>query len=229
MSSYFGVSISVEYVIVLHKESKGIIFLESAPGIEFDMDLIEKFRRAINFEEIDLPTVESDITQGSLKGKYVVIRAGKMIYSAVIINSKPNRFTREALHSFSIRFESRWGKEIRQLYDELDGNINVFREATETRASASDLVEEVFHLSLSLPHKLGLPMKKMKGLTKAVWQVAENLARGKGYIFLSDLVEQCRNTLKKDVVYINDAIFEIVSRGLLIPIPLEEFAKSYVK
>jgi hypothetical protein len=227
MSSYFGVSISVEYILVIHRESKGVIFMANAPGIEFDISLIEDFRRAINFEEMELPNGDGDITQGALKGKYVVIRGGKLIYVTAIINQKPNRFTREALHSFGIRFESRWGKEIRQIYDELNGDLQIFHQSTETRAAADDLIEEVFHLTLSLPHKLGLPLKKLKGLAKDVWGVAEGLARGKGFIFLADLVESSKNQLGKDVVYVNDAIFEIVSEGILIPIPLAEFATKY--
>jgi hypothetical protein len=229
MSSYFGVSISVEVVLTIHRESKGVIYMKSAPGVDFDIGIVESFRRAINFEEVDLPNVEGEITQASIKGKYVVIRAGKLIYTACIINQKPNRFTREALHSFGIRLESRWGKEIRLLYEEFGGDISVFTTKTDNRASADDLVEEVFHLSLSLPHKLGLPMKKMKGLTKKVWQVAENLARGNGYIFLADLVDEAKNRIGKELVYINDSIFEIVSNGLLIPIPLEEFVEKYSK
>ena len=162
MSSYFGVSISTEYVIAIHKESKGIIYIENAPGIDFDAKLIEKFRRAINFEEVELPTSDGDIKQSSIKGKYVVIRGGNMIYSVAIINQKPNRFTREALHSFGIRFESRWGREIKHFYDDYDGDTKIFHEASDTRASVDDLVEEVFHLTLSLPHKLGLPLEKIK-------------------------------------------------------------------
>lgn len=228
MSSYFGVSISIEYVIVLHRESKGIIFIKSTPGINFDADLIETFRRAINFEEIKLPNTDSEITQTNLNGKNIVIRAGKLIYTAVIINQEPNRFTRETLHSFGIRFESRWGKEIRQLYGELGGNVSIFHETSDTREAADDLVEEVFHLSLSLPHKLGIPTKKLKGLAKDIWNIAENLARGKDFIFLSDLIEAAKNNLRKDIVYINDSIFEIISLGLLVPVSMDEFREKNI-
>lgn len=228
MSSYFGVSISTEYVLVVHRESKGIIFIKNAPGIDFDSNLIEDLRRAINFEEMELPNGEGEITQGSLKGKYVIIRAGKLIYCAIIINQKPNRFSREALHAFGIRFESRWGREISKFYDEFEGNTNIFHQKSETRANADDLIEEVFHLTLSLPHKLGLPLDKIKNkLTKEVWQIAESLVRGQGYIFLSDLVDTAKNQLDREVVYINDSVFELVSLGLLIPIPLEEFISKY--
>ncbi|MBD3351008.1 MAG: hypothetical protein GF364_05925 [Candidatus Lokiarchaeota archaeon] len=230
MSSYFGVSISTEYVIALHRESKGIMYIKNAPGVDFDAELIEKFRRAINFEEIELPTTEGDIEQASIKGKYVIIRAGKMIFVAIIINQKPNRFSREALHSFGIRFESRWGREINKFYDEHQGDVKIFHEHSDTRASVDDLIEDVFHLNLSLPHKLGLPLNKIKDkLTRAVWGIAENLVRGRGYIFLSELVEAAKNNLSREVVYINDSIFELCSRGLLIPIPLDEFIEKYQK
>jgi len=228
VSSYFGVSISTEYVIVIHRESKNIILLKKAPGIELDPELLDKFQRAIIFEEVELPNAEGEISQSSIKGKYVVIRAGKLIYTAIIINQKPNRFSREALHAFGIRFESRWGRELKKLYDDFDGDTKIFYQTSDTRANAEALIEEVFHLNLSLPHKLGLPLNKIKDkLVRAVWAIAENLVRGRGYLFLSELVETAKNQLDKQVAYINDAVFELVSRGLLIPIPLDEFLQKY--
>ncbi len=228
MSSYFGVAISTEHILAIHKESKGIIFMISAPGISFDEKIIENLRRSIDFEEIELPTKDGEISQSSIMGKYVVIRAGKLVYSVVIINQKPNRFTREALHAFGIRFESRWGREIKNLYTEFDGNIKIFLENTERKGNVGVIVEEVFHLSLSLPHKIGIPMRKFKSkLTKKVWEAAEDLARGKRYIFLADLVESAKNKTGEKAVYINDSIFEIVSQGLLISIPLDVFKEKY--
>jgi len=215
-------------VIVIHRESKNIILLKKAPGIEFNPELIESLQRAIIFEEVELPNAEGEITQSSIKGKYIIIRAGKLIYCSIIINQKPNRFSREALHAFGIRFESRWGREIKKLYEEFDGDTKIFYKSTDTRANADALIEEVFHLNLTLPHKLGLPLNKIKDkLVSSVWQIAENLVRGKGYVFLSELVETAKNELNKDVSYINDAVFELVSQGLLISIPLEEFLQKY--
>ncbi|MHA1733163.1 MAG: hypothetical protein ACTSU5_14545 [Promethearchaeota archaeon] len=225
MSGTFATSISIEYVIVLHKESNGIIYYHVAPGVEFDPSFLESFKRAIEFDEIEMPGPEADITQATLKGKFVITRAGKLVYVAIVINKKPDRFTREAVHSFGIKFESRWGREIRTLYGELGGDVSIFKQDSPRRGSADKLVEEVFHLSLALPHKLGLPTFKMKGLTKRVWGVAEDLARGKRYILLGDLLTTAREVLRKNVHDISDEIFTLRQQGAIIPIPLEELGK----
>lgn len=222
MSGSFATSISIEYVIVLHKESNGIIYFTVAPGVEFKPALLENFRRAIEFDEIEMPGPEGDISQATLKGKFLVIRSGKQVYTAIMINKKPDRFTREALHAFGIKFESRWGREIRTLYSELGGDVSVFKRDTERRGNADKLVEEVFRLSLALPHKLGLPTQKLKRLTKKVWEVAEELARGKRFILLGDLLTTAREVLGKRQQDISECIFTLVQMGLIIPIPMEE-------
>ncbi len=227
MSNYFQVSISVAYLIVIHNNSKGVIYVRGAPTEEFDPKFLEEVRRAIQFEEIDLPEIEGDISQASIKNKYVVMRAGKLTTTILVISQKPNRFTREALHSFSIRMESRWGRELRKLYNELEGDINVFHKNTDTRENLNRLVDEVFHLDFTLPHKLGLPPNDMKRNTKRVWGVAEDLARGKGYILLGELLTEGKDRLNRSKGVIADIIFDFVSRGAMTPIPLDEFLDKY--
>ena len=229
MSSYFQVSISVAYVLVFHNESKGLIYVRAAPTEEFDPKFLEEIRRAIQFEEIELPQVEGDITQASVKNKYVVMRAGKLTTTILVITTKPNRFTREALHSFSIRLESRWGRELKNLYDELEGDIDIFHKNIETRMSVDNLVDEVFNLNFTLPHKLGLPPTDMKRQTKRVWEIAEQLARGKGYIILGDLLNEAKDRLSTGAPIIADIIYDLVTRGAMIPIPLDEFVQKYLR
>ena len=227
MSNYFTVSISVDYLIILHKENMGIVFIRQAPGVDFDAKFIEELRRAIQFEEIGLPQTEGDITQGTVKGKYVILRSGKWTTTILVINSQPNRFTREALHSFAIRLESRWGRELRDIYGELAADIDVFKKDTETRQSVTKLTDEIFHLEFTLPHKLGLPSQELKGLQKKVWGVAEELARGQGYVLLGELMTTASEKFGRDKSEIPDVIYDFVLRGFMSPIPLDQFMEKY--
>lgn len=230
MSNYFSVSISVDYLIIIHKESMGVVFFRIAPGVEFQPSFMEELRRAIQFEEIELPQAEGDISQGTLKGKYVIMRASKFTINVLVINTKPNRFTREALHSFAIRLESRWGRELKGIYEEeLMGNIDVFYKDTDTRQSVEKLVDEIFHLEFTLPHKLGLPTVELKGTQKKLWEVAEELARGQGYVLLGDLMQTAQERISRNKEDIPDIIFELVSRGFMTAIPLNEFIQKYGK
>jgi hypothetical protein len=227
MSNYFSVSISVDYIIILHRESQGIIFIRNAPGVDFDPKLIEELRRSIQFEEIDKPETEGDITQGTLKNKYVILRAGKYVTSIMVINAKPNRFTREALHSFAIRLESRWGRELKGLYSDLEADIEIFQKDTDVRQNVPKLVDEIFHLEFTLPHKLGLPSGSLKGLQKKVWSIAEDLARGQGYLLLGELLTTASEKYSHDKADIPDVIYDFVLRGFMIPIPLPDFMAKF--
>ena len=65
--------------------------------------------------------------------------------------------------------ESRWGRELREIFEDLQGDIDVFRKDTETRQSVTKLTDEIFHLEFTLPHKLGLPNHELKGIQKRIW------------------------------------------------------------
>ncbi|MHA1148938.1 MAG: hypothetical protein ACTSR8_11930 [Promethearchaeota archaeon] len=202
-----------------------------APGVEFDPKLLELFRRAIQFKELDLPGVEGEIEQATLEGKYLVTRAGQLIWVTLIINQKPTRFTREALHSFSIKFENRYGREVRHLYTKFHGDISVFREASMTRESVDGILDEVFHMNLTLPHKLGFPTgKKLSSKTKKIWNLAEDLAhKTKGYILLGSLFTEAKKNFGFDNKDITDSIFNLVQAQYLLPISLEDFKTKFSK
>ncbi len=204
-------------------ESQGIIYYQVAPGIDLDPKLLELFRRAIQFKEIDLPLTEGEIEQATLEGKYLVTRAGNFTWTTIIINQKPTRFTREAIHSFSIKLESRYGREIKHLYTKYQGDINIFRETGATRESVEKITDEVFHLNLTLPHKLGFPTgKKMSKTTTKIWDLAEDLAhKTRGRILLGELFMEAKSQLGFDNKTITDAVYNLVQASYLISVPLK--------
>ncbi len=71
--------------------------------------------------------------------------------------------------------ESRWGRELREIFEDLQGDIDVFRKDTETRQKCTKLTDEIFHLEFTLPHKLGLPNDELKGIQKRIRQLPKNL------------------------------------------------------
>lgn len=206
-------------------ESEGIIYYTTAPGIELDPQLFEKFRRAIQFKEIDLPNAEGEIEQATLEGKYLVTRAGTLIWTTLIINQKPTRFVREALHSFGIKFESRYGREVKNLYTKYQGDVSVFKQSSTTRESVEGIVDEVFHLNLTLPHKLGFPTgRKMSKATQKVWELAEDLAhKNKGFVLLGNLFNEAKRVHGYENKEITDSIYNLVQYNYLNPMTLDQF------
>jgi hypothetical protein len=227
MSQYFGVAISIEYVVITHMESKQIIYYTQAPGIKFEIELIEHFRRAVQFKEIDLPISDGDIAQATLKGKYLITRAGNFTWVTLVINQKPTRFTREALHSFGIKFENRFGREVKHFYTKFKGDISIFKEDSFGRQSVDGIINEVLHLTFALPHKLRFPTKKMSKRTAKIWEICEDLARGKRYILLGEVLTRAKTELGDDPVGITDSIYNLVQAKFLVPIPMDEFMKDY--
>ncbi|OLS12547.1 MAG: hypothetical protein RBG13Loki_3832, partial [Promethearchaeota archaeon CR_4] len=224
MASEFTTAVALEYVICIHKESKGIIYYMAAPGIEVDPSFLESFRKSIESEEIKLPGTVGDIAQVSVKEKYAVIRSGRTEYVAVILNKTPDRLVREALHSFGIKFGSRWGSDLKSLYSELNGDVSIFKRRTPTTGNVDDLAEECFHFSLAMPHRVETTLEKLKGLTKTVWTLAEQLARGKQYILLGDLLAACKKKTNESESAISVEIFGLIRKAVLVPFKEKEVA-----
>lgn len=230
MSQYFAVAISIEYVIITHMESKLILYYTVAPGVDIDLELIELFRRAIQFKEVELPTNEGNIAQATLKGKYLITRAGDFTWVTLIINQKPTRFTREAIHSFGIKFENRFGREIKHFYTKFKGEVKIFKEDNFGRQSVDGIINEVLHLSFALPHRIQFPTgKKMSKSTKKIWEIAEDLARGKRFILLGELFSRAKKETGEDTVSITDSIYNLVEVKYLTPIDMEDFLQNYKK
>jgi hypothetical protein len=224
--SAFLTTLSIEYILVLHKESKGIIFAKTSPGVEIEVKILETLQRKIQFNEIELPDGENAITQAAIDDRYVVLRSGAMTYQILIITQKPNRFTRESLHGFGIKFENRWAKEIKSLFEEGEGNTKIYNKDTSSRQSVDKLVDEVFHLEYTLPHRIGIPQGLKKDEQK-VFSIGESLARGKGYLLLDELITTASEKLSKDLQTISSIVASFTSRNYMTPIPLEEFLAKY--
>ncbi|MFX1314718.1 MAG: hypothetical protein ACFE9T_02560 [Promethearchaeota archaeon] len=218
MSEYFTIALSIEYIIITHKESKGIIYYTTA-GV-FVPELIDLFRDSIQFGILDFPVEEGRIEQATLKGKYLITRAGKMIWVTLILNEKPIPFARELLGFFCTIIEGQYGKEIKDLYNHFKGDISIFQKNSRNKENITQIVEEVFHLSLTYPHQIGISKGKKVSLnTKKVFELAKSLAhKTKGVVSLSELFTEATKVLEFEKNEIANAIFYLVQKDFLLPI-----------
>jgi len=227
MSVHLLVSIAVDFVCVMHKKSMSYIFIDEAPGVPFDIKFLEELKRVIQFEEIDLPQTVSGISQASVKGKYIIVRSGEFSYTILVSNQRPNRFMRESIHAFGVRFENRWKRELKTLYTDLQGDITIFLKDSSHKASVPRLITEVFHLDFSLPHKIGMPTERMKGIEKKIWTIGEELGRGRGYVLLAEWIRTAEEAVRKNVREVANTIYSFTQRGFITPIPLKQFLEDY--
>ncbi len=225
--SYFLSALATEYILVIHRQSKAIVFVRTSPGIDIDLDLIETLQKKLQFNEIELPEAENAIEQSSVEDRYVVLRGGQYTYQVLVITSKPNRFTRETLHGFGIKLENRWAKELKTLYTDLEGNTKVFLEKRSNRLNLPQIVDEVFRLDYTLPHKLGIP-RSLKRQEKKVWSSIEELARGKGFLLLDEAIQHATDSLGINVQTVSSIIAGFIGENYIVPIPLDVFMEKYV-
>lgn len=138
---------------------------------------------------------------------------------SLILNKISTLFTREVLKFFCEVFENQFTQEITNLYTHFQGDISIFRKRSKSRQSIQDIIEDVFHLYLALPFKMG--SSKGKGLSpksKKIHQLAKALAhKTKGRILLEKLFREVSKSSEIKYEEIAELIFELVQNKALIP------------
>jgi hypothetical protein len=187
------------------------------------------FRSSIQYEILDLPSEEGEIEQATLEGKYLMTRAGKFVWITLILKYKPIRFTREVLKFFCKLFENQYEREIQELYTKFEGDISVLRKDPYSKQSLDKELEDIFHLNLTLPYKLGTTRgKKLTPQAKKIFQFAKVLAhKEKGNFLLDKLFSTVTQSFELTNEEIADLIFSLVETEALIPIVEEESKKKF--
>lgn len=218
---------SIEYVIITHKESHEVIYYKTAG--DFDPDFLDMFRSSVQYKILDLPTEEGGIEQTTLEGKYLITRTGKLVWLTLVLKHKPIPFTREVLKFFCKLFENQYEREIRELYTKFKGDISVFRKDPYSRQSLEKEIEDIFHLYLTLPFKIGSTRgKKILPKAKKIFQFAKGLAhKAKGQILLEKLFFEVSKSFKLSNEEIASLIYRLVENEVLLPIRQEEPKKRF--
>ncbi len=153
-----------------------------------------------------------------------------MIWISLILNNLPTLFTREVLKFFCELFEGQYKREILGLYTQFQGDISIFRKQSKSKQSIEDIIEDVFHLYLTLPYKLGSTKgKKLSPKSKKVFQFAKVLAhKTKGGFLLEKLFYEISGSLKLNNEEIAELIFNLVQNKAFLAVSLEQRKKKFV-
>jgi len=221
-------AISIEYIIITHRESREIIYYKTASS--FDPDFLDIFRSSIQYEILDFPIDQGGIEQATLEGKYLITRAGKMIWISLALNKIPTLFTREVLKFFCELFEGQYKREILGLYTDFQGDISIFRKQSKVKQSIEEIIEDVFHLYLTLPFKLGSTKgKKLSSKSKKVYQFAKDLAhKTKGKFFLEKLFDEVSKILRLNSEEIAELIFNLVQIKVFLAISSGQRKRKFI-
>lgn len=182
------------------------------------------FRSSIQYEILDLPSEQGEIEQATLEGKFLITRAGKMIWVSLINNKIPTLFTREVLKFFCEVFENSYEREIRELYTQYKGDISIFREESKSKQDIEVLVEDIFHLYFTLPFKIGSSKtKNLPPKSKKIFQFVKVLIHNnKGSIYLEKLFNEVGKNFNFNNEDLAELIFDLVHKKILLPTTLEK-------
>ena len=180
------------------------------------------FRSSIQYKILDLPSEQGKIEQATLEGKFLITRAGKMIWITLINSKIPTLFTREILKIFCEIFEGSYEREIRELYTRYKGNISIFREESKSRQNIEVIIEDIFHLYLTLPFKIGSSKaKKLPPKSKKIFQFVKVLIhKNKGKIYLEKLFNEVGKNFDFNNEDLAELIFDLVQKRILLPTTL---------
>ena len=153
-----------------------------------------------------------------------------MIWISLILNHIPTLFTREILKFFCELFEGQYKREILELYTYFQGDISIFRKQSKSKQSIEDIIEDVFHLYLTLPFKLGSTKgKKLSPKSKKVFQFAKVLThKTKGGFLLEKLFDEVSGSIKLNNEEIAELIFNLVQNKAFLAVPIEQRKKKFI-
>jgi hypothetical protein len=214
----FSDVVNLNRLLVLHKES-GICVFDPFAEETKDATLVAGFLQAISTFGHDL--VESPGLGGKDKerasalreltyeGFRILIHDGQFVRNALVLSGKPSDQLRDRLERFTGEFEKRYRKD----FDHWSGRVDQFN-------SASDLVEEIFLVSLRLPHRV--QARRPRGVTLSqleddLYKLAKELTKDREYLFLGQILSTYLVTAKRDKLEVLMAIYQLRSKGLLVP------------
>ncbi len=218
---------SIEYVLIIHKESREINYYQTAG--DFDPYFLDIFRSSVQYELLDLPSEEGVFEQATLEGKYLITRSGKMIWTSLITKEMPIIIAREVLNAFCIRFEKLYKQELKELYSKFNGDISIFHRKSFYKVSVDMIVDDEFYLQYTLPYKLGSRKgKEISNTSKSIYHLAKDIEhQNKGYLYLESLFNKVKSSLELDNIEAAILIYDLIENEVFLPIPLEKLKKKF--
>ncbi len=209
--------LKTSYIMIISKDV-GVSIYDKKISLDIDVDLISGFLQAISAfkSEIKKEKEESIIKGKGFEMDYydfkIVITDGDYIRTALILDGMPSEKLRENQWAFTEHFEKRFEDDLK----DFTGDITSFRKA-------DDLIERYFSTSLIHPLQLGKHYEviKVKGLEKALLEVAEQIQKERKFFFISSLLNFALAGRKASKDEIISVIIDLKRKGLIIPAKIE--------
>jgi hypothetical protein len=207
-------------LLVLHKES-GICVFDPFAEESQDATLVAGFLQAISTFGHDLGdspglTDNSDearnLRELQYEGFRILINDGKFVRVALVLSGTPSEQLRGRLETFSQIFEKRYQAD----FEQWEGRVDQFNTAT-------DLVEEVFLVSLRHPHSVA-PSKprgvQLTSLESDIYKLSKELTMDREYVFLGQVLSTYLAAAKTDKLEAIMGIYQLRMKGIYQPMQI---------
>ncbi len=208
-------------LLVLHKES-GICVFDPFAEESQDATLVAGFLQAIStfgHDLADSPGLangnKAEVTtlrELQYEGFRILIHDGKFVRNALVLSGTPSEQLRERLEAFTQAFERRYKSD----FENWEGRVDQFN-------GASDLVEEVFLISLRHPHRVAARKPRgahLSSLESDIFKLSKELTKDREYIFLGQILSTYLAAAKTDKLEALMAIYQLRMKKAFIPIQL---------
>ncbi|MHA2427453.1 MAG: hypothetical protein ACXADB_05455 [Candidatus Hermodarchaeia archaeon] len=208
-------------LLVLQKES-GICVFDPFAEESQDATLVAGFLQAIStfgHDLADSPGLangekeEATLRELTYEGFRILIHDGQFVRNALVLSGKPSDQLRERLENFTTAFEKRYRKD----FENWDGRVDQFN-------GASDLVEEIFLISLRHPHSVAKRKPRNVQLTSLesdIYKLSKELTLDREYVFLGQILSTYLTAAKTDKREALMAIYQLRVKGVFRPIQLD--------
>jgi hypothetical protein len=142
----------------------------------------------------------------------IVITDGDYVRVALILDGTPSDKLKASQTAFTDHFERRYEDYLKNF----TGDITPFR-------TSDDLIEKYFNITLVYPLQLGkhYGVVKLKGLEKALTEVAEQIQKERKFFFVSSLLNYGLAGRKASRDEIISTIISLKDKGLIIPVEMK--------
>ncbi len=208
-------------LLVLHKES-GICVFDPFAAESQDATLVAGFLQAIStfgHDLADSPGLangekeEATLRELTYEGFRILIHDGHFVRNALVLSGQPSDQLRNRLENFTTAFEKRYHKD----FENWAGRVDQFN-------GASDLVEEIFLISLRHPHSVAKRKPRNVQLTSLesdIYKLSKELTLDREYVFLGQILSTYLTAAKTDKREALISIYQLRIKGVFVPIQLE--------
>ncbi len=209
--------LKIAYIMILDKEG-GVSLYDKQISLEgLDSDLISGFLQAISQFRTEIKKDSTALTKGKgFEMDYydfkIIITDGDYVRVALILDGSPSQKLKESQGAFTEHFERRFETELTNF----KGDITPFR-------ITDDLIEKYFNVTFVYPLQLGkhYGVIKLKGLEKALAEVAEQIQKERKFFFISSLLNFGLAGRKASRDEIISTIISLKRKGIIIPVELD--------